>query len=138
MERLEARVNLASASLVPATMPSVGDGAAPAVLAAAAAPSARQVAELTTSSAAVVARLSAASGVWSTAVEVAVPALPEGTALRLRAADGLTYWNGTQPVAFSPAPSTVRVELTVGGQTVAVRAGQVQPVGGRCGDVQQD
>jgi hypothetical protein len=56
VERLEARVNLASASLVPATMPSVGDGAAPAVLAAAAAPSARQVAELTTSSAAVVAR----------------------------------------------------------------------------------
>ena len=131
VERLEARVNLASASLVPATMPSVGDGAAPAVLAAAAAPSARQVAELTTSSAAVVARLSAANGVWSTAVEVAVPALPEGTALRLRAADGLTYWNGTQPVAFSPAPSTVRVELTVGGQTVAVRAGQVQPVGSR-------
>lgn len=130
VERLEARVNLASASLVPAAISNRGDAAAPTVLAAPAA-SPRQVVELTTSSAAVVARFAAANGSWSTVVDVSVPALPEGTALRLRAADGLRYWNGTQPAAFGPASSAVQVDLTVGGQAVAVRTGHTQPVGSR-------
>jgi hypothetical protein len=131
MERLEARVNLSSAPLVLASIPNLDDGAAPVVITAAAEPSRGQVATLTTSSAAVVARFAATNGAWSTAVDIAVPTLPDGVALRLRAADGLMHWNGTQAATFQQAPSNVVVQLAVGGQTVAVRHGQVQPVGSR-------
>ena len=131
VERLETRINLANASLVPASVPYLDDAAAPAVLGAAVVPSLGQVATLTTSSAAVVARFTAAGGIWSTAVDVAVPSLPDGVTLRLRAADGLTYWNGAQAATFTPAAANVRVKLAAGDQTVTFRGGQLPPVGSR-------
>ena len=101
------------------------------MLSPAAVPASQQVSALTTSSAAVVAALSAKNRVWSATVDIVVPSLPAATSLRLEATGGLTSWNGTQTPKFTPARATVRLDLSLGGQTVAVRAGQAQPTGNR-------
>ena len=127
VERLESRVNLASSSVLPETPPPLGDGPAPVMLAAVAPPRPGQVAALTTSSAAVVAAFTAKHRVWTSSVDVVVPSLPDATSLRLEATGGLTYWNGRQAPTFMPARANVRIDLSRGGQTVAIRGGQPQP-----------
>ena len=126
-ERLESRVNLSSTTLVPA-IESPGDAEGDSLwLASAAAPTSQQIAALTTSSAAVVAAFTAKNRVWSSAVDVVVPSLPDATSLRLEATGGLTYWHGRRAPTFIPARANVRIDLSLGGQTLPVRAGEPQP-----------
>ncbi len=127
LERLESRVNLSAATLVPALAPTSGEGGESLWLASAAAPDPQQVAALTTSSAAVVAAFTAKNRVWTSSVDVVVPSLPAATSLRLEATGGLTYWNGRQAPTFTPARANVRIDLSLGGQTLPVRAGGPQP-----------
>jgi hypothetical protein len=131
VERLESRVNLSAASLVPAIPSTSGAGSDSLVVSPAAVPASPQVSVLTTSSAAVVAALSARNRVWSASIDVVVPSLPDATSLRLQATGGLTSWNGRQTPKFVPARADVQLDLSLGGQTVAVRAGQAQPSGSR-------
>jgi hypothetical protein len=127
LERLESRVNLSAASLAPAIASLSSEGGDTLWHSPAAAPASPQVASLTTSSAAVVAAFTAKNRVWTSSVEVVVPSLPDSTSLRLEVTRGLTYWNGRQASAFMPARANARIDLSLGGQTVAVRAGQPQP-----------
>ncbi len=127
LERLESRVNLAAGQLMPAMASTSGDGADSPWLASAAAPASEQVAALTTSSAAVVSAFTAKNRVWTSAIDVVVPSLPDATSLRLQATGGLTYWNGRQTPTFNPAGANARIDLSLGGQTLPVRAGGPQP-----------
>lgn len=86
----------------------------------------RQVASLTTSSAAVVAAFTPQHRIWTSSVDVVVPSLADATTLHLEVTHGLTYWNGRQTPTFTPARANVRIELSTGGQTTAVRAGEQQ------------
>jgi hypothetical protein len=127
VEQLESRVNLSAATLVPAMASTTGEGGDSAWLSPAAAPSSREIASLTTSSAAVVASFTAKNRAWTSSVDVVVPSLPDAASLRLEVTRGLTYWNGRQAPAFMPARANARIDLSLDGQTVAVRAGQSQP-----------
>jgi hypothetical protein len=127
LERLESRVNLSAAPLVQAIESTVGEGSDSVWLASVAAPASPEIASLTTSSAAVVAAFTAKNRAWTSSVDVVVPSLPHATSLRLEATGGLTYWNGRQAPAFIPARANVRLDLSLGGQTLAVRAGVPQP-----------
>lgn len=60
-------------------------------------------------------------------MDVVVPSLADATTLHLEVTHGLTYWNGRQTPTFTPARANVRIELSTGGQTTAVRAGEQQP-----------
>lgn len=131
VERLERRVNLAGGLLVPAVAAPLDDGTPAAVLASVAVPGPGQIAGLTASSPAVAANVAARNRVWSAAVEVAVPALPAGAELRLRVTDGLSFWNGRQAAAFTPARANVEVSLALGTESVSVRTGQARPGGPR-------
>lgn len=129
LERLEPRVNPSAASPVPVLpSPRVGIGA-PVVATPTPARAVHQVAELTTSSAAVVAAFAAKNRVWSASVDIVVPSLGDAKSLRLSVPAGPTYWNGRLAAKFAPAPANVRVDLAVGGQAAAVRAAQPQPGG---------
>jgi hypothetical protein len=127
LEQLESRVNLSAATLIPMVASVSGEGNDSQWLSPAAAPSSQQIAALTTSSAAAVAAFTAKNRVWSSSVDVVVPSLPDATSLRLQVTDGLTYWSGRQAPAFTPARANVRIDVSLGGQTVAVRASQPQP-----------
>ena len=127
LEQLESRVNLSAATLIPTVASVSGEGTDSLWLSPAAAPASQQIAALTTSSAAAVAAFTAKNRVWTSSVDVVVPSLPDATSLRLQVTDGLTYWNGRQAPAFTPARANVRIDVSLGGQTVAVRAGQPQP-----------
>ena len=127
LERLESRVNLSAAPITPA-IESPGDAEGDSLwLASVAAPASQQIAALTTSSAAVVAAFTAKSRAWTSAVDVVVPSLPDATSLRLEATGGLTSWNGRQTPTFMPARANVRIDLSLSGQTLPVRAGEPQP-----------
>lgn len=129
VERLESRINPSATPLGPAIQPAsdAGAGGGSLLLSPVAAPVSQQVSALTTSSAAVVAAFAAKNRLWSAAVDVVVPALPSATSLRLEVTGGLAYWNARQTPAFVPAGTNVRLDLTLGGRTVAVRGGQPQP-----------
>ena len=127
VEQLESRANLSAATLVPTVVSVSGEGNDPLWVSPAAAPASPQIAALTTSSAAVVAAFTAQNRVWTSSVDVVVPSLPDATSLRLQVTGGLTYWNGRQAPAFTPARANVRIDLSLDGQTVPVRAGQPQP-----------
>lgn len=127
LERLESRVNLSAATLAPAIASMSSEGGDALWLSPAAAPASPQVAALTTSSAAVVAAFTAKNRVWTSSVDVVVPSLPDSTSLRLQATGGLTYWNGRQTSTFIPARANVRIDLSLGGQALPVRAGEPQP-----------
>jgi hypothetical protein len=127
LEQLESRVNLSAATLIPTVQSVSGEGNDSQWLSPAAAPASQQIAALTTSSAAAVAGFTAKNRVWTSAVDVVVPSLPDATSLRLQVTDGLTYWNGRQAPSFRPARANVRIDVSLGGQTAAVRAGQPQP-----------
>lgn len=127
LEQLESRVNLSTAPLLPTIESTIGaEGDSP-WLASVAAPASQEIVALTTSSAAVFAALTAKNRAWTSSVDVVVPSLPDATSLRLEAAGGLTFWNGRQKPTFIPARANVRLDLSLGGQTLAVRAGEPQP-----------
>jgi hypothetical protein len=127
LERLESRVNLSAAPTMPA-IESPGDSEGDSLwLASAAAPASQQIAALTTSSAAVVAAFTAKNRAWTSSVDVVVPSLPDATSLRLQVTGGLTFWNGRQTPRFVPARANVRIDLSLSGQTLPVRAGEPQP-----------
>jgi hypothetical protein len=127
LERLESRVNLAAAPITPA-IESPDDAEGDSLwLASTSAPASQQIAALTTSSAAVVAAFTPKNRAWTSAVDVVVPSLPDATSLRLEATGGLTSWNGRQAPTFMPARANVRIDLSLSGQTLPVRAGEPQP-----------
>jgi hypothetical protein len=127
LERLESRVNLSAAPTMPAIESPDGAEGDSLWLATAAAPASQQIAALTTSSAAVVAAFTAKNRAWTSSVDVVVPSLPDATSLRLQVTGGLTFWNGRQTPRFVPARANVRTELSLGGQTLRMRAGEPQP-----------
>jgi len=127
LERLESRVTLSGAPLVPTIASPRGHADDSPWLSPDRATASPRVAALTTSSAAVVAAFTAKHRVWTSSVDVVVPAIPDATSLRLEATGGPTYWNGRQTPTFSPARASVRIDLSLGGQTAASRAAEPQP-----------
>ena len=128
VEHLESRINLA-ATAMPTTGPAPSLSDSPVAMSATVTTGSESIAELTTSSAAMVAAFARQNRTWSTSLNVVVPSAADQPNLNLRATDGLRYWNGRGAAVFKPAAAAARLTLALGGQKATFSAGQ-PPAGG--------